>query len=107
MEKIRMLYRNYKQHYSDCETVPGSWEADTKSIEVLVPDGRMKPSGVRGQRFHGYILYMADPATQKVYRSSYRAVCMVNAMRQHEKNCKELGLVPCEAPVEAGQAVFM
>lgn len=44
MTTERMLYRRYKTAYADCETVPGSYDASTKSIAVLIPDGRKKPS---------------------------------------------------------------
>lgn len=39
-----MLYRRYKQHFADCETVAGSYNKDSKTIDVLLPDGRLKPS---------------------------------------------------------------
>lgn len=31
----RMHYSEYKNNYSDCETVPGSYDKRTKTIEVL------------------------------------------------------------------------
>ena len=54
MTTKRMHYSQYKNHYSDCQTVPGSYDKVTKSVEVILPEGRVKPSGVRGKRFHGY-----------------------------------------------------
>lgn len=48
----RMLYRRYKTSFSDCEIVPGTYDKATKTIEVEIPEGRMKKSGVRGKRFH-------------------------------------------------------
>ena len=47
----RMLYRRYKQSYADCDTVPGTYDKATKSIVVIVPDGRMKKSGTRGKTY--------------------------------------------------------
>lgn len=34
MEIERMLYRRYKTSYADCETVLGSYDKATKTIEV-------------------------------------------------------------------------
>jgi len=48
MIQERMFYGTYKKHYADCETLPGSYDKITKSIIVLIPDGRMKKSGTRG-----------------------------------------------------------
>ena len=42
----RMRYSQYKEHYADCRTVPGTYDKINRSIEVVIPDGRMKPSGV-------------------------------------------------------------
>ena len=49
---IRMKYKAYKEHYSDCETVYDSYDKGNKSIEVIIPEGRMKNSGVRGKKFY-------------------------------------------------------
>ena len=49
MEIERMLYRRYKTSYADCETVLGSYDKATKTIEVMLPEGRKKKSGVRGK----------------------------------------------------------
>ena len=45
MKEVTMLYRRYKQHYSDCETVADSYNKSLKTIVVLIPDGRVKSSG--------------------------------------------------------------
>lgn len=52
MEIERMLYRRYKTSYADCETVLGSYDKATKTIEVMLPEGRKKKSGLHV----GYIL---------------------------------------------------
>lgn len=54
MEELRMPYKRYKERYADCETVRGTYDKDTRTIVVLVPDGRMKASGVRGKRYSYY-----------------------------------------------------
>lgn len=38
----RMLYRRYKTSFSDCEIIPGTYDKATKTIEVEIPEGRMK-----------------------------------------------------------------
>lgn len=35
-EVVRMFYGEYKNNYSDCRTVEGSYDRNTKTIEVLV-----------------------------------------------------------------------
>lgn len=97
MKEVTMLYRQYKQHYSDCETVADSYNKSLKTIAVLIPDGRVKPSGVRGRRFSGYQLWFLDENGEKKF-CSYRAVSAENATKQHKKVCKENGWVPCDPP---------
>lgn len=46
-----MKYSRYKKSYSDCETIHGTYDKETKTIGVVIPDGRMKNSGVRGQSY--------------------------------------------------------
>lgn len=81
MKIERMLYRRYKSHYSDCDTVPDSYDKTTKSIDVFLPDGREKPSGVRGKHFRGY-----EFITDRGNRVCYRAVCEENARKQMKKD---------------------
>lgn len=86
----RMPYKQYKEHYSDCETVEGSysegrvcgkrWIYVVPTIEVIIREGRLKNSGVRGQRYSGYRLVNQD-GEQIVYR----AVKEENAIRRAEK----------------------
>lgn len=106
MEKMRMRYAQYKKHYADCKTEPGTYDKDTKSIVVLVPEGRMKPSGVRGQRFHGYQLWLVKPDGKYGF-CTYRAVSEENAMKQHSKVCKENGWRPCEPPEGQIARIFL
>lgn len=78
----RMPYKQYKEHYSDCETVVGSYTRDgyVPSIEVIIREGRLKASGVRGEHFSGYIL-----ENEEGKHVGYRAVCEENAIRRAEK----------------------
>lgn len=80
----RMPYKQYKEHYSDCETVAGSFARNPKSvctIEVIVREGRLKASGVRGEHYSGYRL-QNEEGEQVVYR----AVKEENAIRRAEKD---------------------
>ena len=84
----RMPYKQYKEHYSDCETVIDSYEKRDYypgTIEVIIRAGRLVPSGVRGQRFHGYEFHITDKSGKK-WRQCYRAVCEENALRRCEKD---------------------
>ena len=79
----RMPYRQYKEHYSDCETVEGSFERRMdrpSTIEVIVRAGRLKASGVRGKHYCGYAL-INENNEQLVYR----AVCEENAIKRAMK----------------------
>lgn len=82
----RMPYKQYKEHYSDCETVEDSYRSPRDygripaTIEVIVREGRLKNSGVRGEHYSGYRLQNAD-GEQVVYR----AVKEENAIRRAEK----------------------
>lgn len=49
-----MPYRQYKEHYSDCETLIGSFDKGERTIKVIIRKGRLKPSGVRGKHFSSY-----------------------------------------------------
>lgn len=79
-----MPYSQYKQHYSDCEVLAGSFIEALRDIpariSVIIREGRLKPSGVRGQHFSGYGFKSAD-GTYAVYR----AVSEENALRRCQK----------------------
>lgn len=72
-----MPYRQYKAHYSDCETVIGSYNEHTNSrgvphgeptIKVIIREGRLKKSGVRGEHYKGFE-FTADDGTKVVKRA--------------------------------------
>ena len=50
-----MPYRQYKEHYADCELLAGSWNEEERTVGVIVREGRLKNSGVRGRRFADYL----------------------------------------------------
>lgn len=93
-----MPYARYKRHYADCKTVPGSYDKDYCTITVLIPAGRLKPSGTRGQHYRGYEMWCEDCYTGNKYRMVYRAVSEENAIKQHQKECRARGFQPCDPP---------
>ena len=83
----RMPYRQYKEHYADCETVFGSYQSEERhcaTIEVIIRNGRLKASGVRGEHFKGYQLQSNEGNT-----ITYRAVSEENAMKRANKEFPE------------------
>lgn len=82
---VSMSYANYKEHYSDCETVAGSYDDKNGHarpwIDVIVRSGRMVPSGVRGKSFYGWQLRNTE--TNKYM--TFRAVSLENAYKQLAK----------------------
>ena len=80
----KMSYKQYKEHYSDCETIIGSFKKsayEAPTIEVIIRDGRLKKSGVRGKKFSRYIFESPDGIT-----IAYRAVSEENARKQMKKD---------------------
>lgn len=80
--KERMLYRRYKTSYADCQTVPGTYNKATKTIVVIIPEGRMKKSGVRGEKYNYYRFKGIDRATGKSVEVPIKAICRENAIKQ-------------------------
>lgn len=80
----QMPYKQYKDHYADCETVKGSYEFDEykgSSIKVIIRAGRLKNNGVRGQHFYGFQF-----RTDEGKLVCYRAVNEDNARKQMKKD---------------------
>lgn len=87
-----MPYKQYKEHYSDCETIIDSYDTHEEensrrirgfippTIEVIIREGRLKKSGVRGERYSGYMLQNENGETV-----TYRAVKEENAIRRANK----------------------
>lgn len=82
MKEERMLYRRYKTAYADCQTVPGTYDKVTKTIVVIIPDGRMKKSGTRGQRYNYYRFSGVDKITGKKVETTVKAITGENAIKQ-------------------------
>ena len=84
---LEMPYKQYKEHYSDCETVKGSFFRDEftgeSKIKVIIRNGRMKASGVRGQKFMYYIFNGTENG--RLHTFCAWAVCEENARKQLTK----------------------
>ena len=78
----RMTYCKYKTSYSDCKTVQGTYDKGSKTIVVIIPEGRMKKSGVRGQKFNYYTFYGVNRITGKSVKVTVKAICGENAIKQ-------------------------
>lgn len=89
---LTIPYSTYKKHYSDCRRIPGTYNEISKSISIEVPEGRMKNSGVRNQKFRTYELFFIDEKGKKCYYP-YRAVSKENAIKQLNKDCKKYGWI--------------
>ena len=84
----RMPYRQYKEHYSDCETVIDSYNKparDRATIEVIIREGRLKASGVRGKHYSGYEFFFIDTDGKKS-RVCYQAISEETALRHLQKD---------------------
>lgn len=83
----QMPYRQYKEHYSDCETVAGSFqrhERGVATIKVIIREGRLKASGVRGQHYSGYELKYRNGGENCII--TYRAISEDTALKRFEKD---------------------
>lgn len=83
-----MPYKQYKEHYSDCETLANSFYQEEYShisyITVIIRKGRLVPSGVRGQHFATFEFLTPDGK-----RAPYYAVSEENALRRFLKDFPE------------------
>ena len=75
-----MPYRQYKEHYADCETVIGSYNSVRNDIDVIVRAGRLKASGVRFKRFSHWCF-----ENEKGEKYLFYAVSKENAEKQLKK----------------------
>lgn len=85
-----MRYSQYKKHYADCTAVPGTYDNDRKTIDVIVPEGRMKPSGVRGERFRTIWLMVGDDPGH-MFEHGFKAISYENAVKRARKMYRFVG----------------
>lgn len=79
-----MPYKQFKEHYSDCETLAGSFRASDNSpaeITVIIRSGRLVPSGVRGLHYSGFQFQ-----NEKGEKVTYRAISEETARRRLSKD---------------------
>ena len=87
MVQERMFYGRYKKHFSDCEVVSGSYDNETKTIIVLIPDGRMKKSGTRGQSYRYFIFDGIENGSNRIVQITIKAISVDNAIKRLPDNC--------------------
>ena len=81
-----MPYKQYKERYADCETVIDSFvrpRFGASHIDVIIREGRLKASGVRGKHFHSYVLEWFDG--DKKVKGAFVAVDYEHAEAQFRK----------------------
>ena len=81
-----MPYKQYKERYADCETVIDSFvrpRFGVSHIDVIIREGRLKASGVRGKHFHSYRLEWEDD--DETIRGTFVAVDYDHALAQFHK----------------------
>ena len=78
---VGMPYRQYKNNYADCETVAGSYDIEERTIDVIIREGRLKNSGVRGQFYYYWVF--KDDANELV--RTIKAVSFENAYNRVTK----------------------
>ena len=82
----RLPYREYKKKYNDCEIVKGSYNVEEKTIEVYIPNERIKPSGMRDQKINWYGFWFSVDG--EVFSTYYKAVNESNAARRFKSDCR-------------------
>ena len=79
-------YKRYKDHYADCEVIKGSYRRTplgTSYVDIIVREGRLVPSGVRGKRFHNWDLHRGGETV------NYTAVDYEHAVKRANKELGE------------------
>ena len=95
---VTMPYRLYKAHYADCETICDSFryrvtarDREEAVISVIIREGRLKASGVRGEQYSLFTFYNAATAERKVLK----AISETTARRRLPKGEWELVKESC------------
>ena len=83
----KMLYKRYKTSYSDCETIPGTYNKIAKTIDVVIPEGRMKKSGTRHQTYKYMWFKGVEHETNRKVSICIKATCLSNAVKRLSTNC--------------------
>lgn len=83
----KMPYKRYKTNYSDCETIPGTYNKIAKTIDVVIPEGRMKKSGTRHQTYKYMWFEGIEHETNRKVSICIKATCLSNAVKRLPTNC--------------------
>lgn len=77
-----MPYRQFKEHYADCEILAGSYTegVNRPTVDVIIRKGRLVNSGTRGKEYHSWAFVVDGDVTHGFY-----AVSFENA----EKRCRK------------------
>lgn len=82
-----MPYKQFKEHYSDCETIEGSFRRNRNGdafIKVIIREGRLKASGVRGRHYKGYQFMVTVNGEE--FWVVYRAITENNALERVKRD---------------------
>lgn len=83
-----MPYRQFKEHYADCETLIDSYKERNRNcpalITVIIRKGRLKNSGVRGKHFHSFAFGFIKDGHK--YTTPYVAVDDEHARARFERD---------------------
>lgn len=85
-----MPYSQYKSHYSDCETVAGSYNSHQRedgtqmsqpTIDVIIRKGRLKNSGTRGEHY-AYYTVINENGEKMTYKAISEDTAIKRARRE-------------------------
>lgn len=82
--EIKMRYSQYKKSYGDCKTIPGTYDRESKTVMVEIPEGRIKPSGVRGGKYSYFRIPCFYEGKEIVVPC--KAMSYSNAIKQIQRN---------------------
>lgn len=92
----KMSYKQYKEHYSDCETVIDSYECDDygyKTIKVIIREGRLVNSGTRGRHYMGVQIIVNEGEELAVYRAISPETAMKRAKKEYPNASLKVGKI--------------
>lgn len=90
---VRLPYREYKQRWADHKTVPGSYDKQERTIEVIFDNEEMKAKTNLGNRYHLESFYFRFDGVQRGISPvvDFQAKTRENAIRNARKYARDLG----------------
>lgn len=84
----RMSYHQYRTDYYDCETIKGSYDADDKTVEVIVPESKMNFRGKQWERDGNHYYLIGTKVCVRWWNSGEKANFMVELFgaKPYEQN---------------------